>query len=187
MWNEDNSPMNVPFVREAYRARQYAFVADYVRFWALYNHGGVYLDTDMFVVKSMDELLRHRCFIGQESPASGSLSGGVIGCQRGHGFVKTILDKYDALGFGLDRRDSLILPRLITPVYDEQKVKDGIVILPYDCFYPFPYKKKESKRSFLRYRTDNTFAIHLWNVSWGSPWAKFRDRLLYWIRWSHPK
>ena len=68
LWNEETcatyvaahnlpNPMEHPFVKGAYAAKKYAFVADYVRFWALYHCGGVYLDTDMYVIRNMDDML----------------------------------------------------------------------------------------------------------------------------------
>ena len=57
LWNEENSPMKIPFVRDAYKAKKYAFVADYVRIWAVYTYGGIYMDTDMLVIRPMGELL----------------------------------------------------------------------------------------------------------------------------------
>ena len=68
-WNEDNFDINSnQYVREAYEAKKYAFVSDYVRLYALYNYGGIYMDTDVEVIKSLDEFLIHEAFSGFESP-----------------------------------------------------------------------------------------------------------------------
>ena len=64
-WNEDNSPMNVSWVSEAYRHRKFAFMADYVRFYVLYHEGGVYMDTDMLLTKPIDEFLLEKAFVGR--------------------------------------------------------------------------------------------------------------------------
>lgn len=173
LWNEENSPMDHSFVQQAYAAKKYAFVADYVRFWALYYHGGIYLDTDMYVVKSFDDLLDYDCFFGYEDKQQQYINCAIVGTEKYNCVIKSILDKYDTLSFNPDRLSDFIVPRLITPL-----VKDA-VILPYDYFYPFPFgKRKES--DYLQYITWNTYAIHLWDISW-YPWYKkiIRDIVIY--------
>ena len=63
LWNESNSPMLHHYVNKMYRKKQWAFVADYIRFWALEKEGGVYLDTDTEVLKTFDPLLNHGAFL----------------------------------------------------------------------------------------------------------------------------
>lgn len=175
LWNEENSPMDHLFVQQAYAAKKYAFVADYVRFWVLYHHGGIYLDTDMYVVKSFDDLLNYDCFFGYETEKEDIVSCGIIGCVSKNFVMKDILNKYDALSFNPDNVSDFIVPRLITPL-----VKDA-VILPYDCFYPLAYNERFS----LKWKTcitDKTYAIHLWNVSWGRLWPSFRDFVIFVVR-----
>ena len=67
LWNEDNFDVNsVPYVKEAYEARKFAFVTDYVRLYALYTEGGIYMDTDVEVLKPYDDLLGLSGFTGYE-------------------------------------------------------------------------------------------------------------------------
>lgn len=162
LWNEENSPMNHPFVEQAYTAKKYAFVADYVRFWALYHHGGIYLDTDMYVVKSFDDLLNYDCFFGYEDQQQQYINCAIVGAEMYRPVIKSILDKYDTLSFNPDKLSDFIVPRLITPL-----VKDA-AILPYDYFYPFPFSKRKES-DYIQYITRNTYAIHLWDISW-YPW-----------------
>ncbi len=98
-WNEANSPMNHPFVREAYKAKRYAFVADYVRIWALYNYGGVYLDTDMYVIKSFDNLLLKNSFICYQEVESININFCVVGCESKAAWIKELLDVYDSINY----------------------------------------------------------------------------------------
>ena len=57
-WNEYNFDVNIiPYTSEAYRVKKYAFVSDYARFWILYNYGGIYFDTDVEVVKPMNDII----------------------------------------------------------------------------------------------------------------------------------
>ena len=60
LWNTHNFDINsVPFVKQAYEQRKWAFAADYIRMYALYHEGGVYLDSDVKVLKPLDSLLNH--------------------------------------------------------------------------------------------------------------------------------
>ena len=61
-WNEDNFDVeSIPYTAEAYRIKKYAFVSDYARFWVLYHHGGLYFDTDVEVIKPMDDIIERGC------------------------------------------------------------------------------------------------------------------------------
>lgn len=182
LWNEQNSPMEHPFVHSAYKAKKYAFVADYVRFWALYNYGGVYLDTDMYVLRNFDDLLNTRFFCAWELPSTiettedtpsrkdwkNTISCGALGACALRVEVKAILDEYDSMVFDAENLDSYIVPRIITPILVKHKEK--ITIYPYDYFYAHPFSNR-MEHNFIKYATNNTYAIHLWEMSW-LPWYK---------------
>lgn len=185
LWNEEScasyaaehglsNPMRHPFVVSAYRAEKYAFVADYVRFWALYYMGGIYLDTDMYVVRSFDALLETECFCGWETAegpaqhsADGIVSCGALGACALGACARDILAKYDTLCFDETHLADYIVPRIITPIIMQH---NEATIYPYDYFYPLPFNKRTEHR-FKTYITQNTFAIHLWDISW-YPWYK---------------
>jgi mannosyltransferase OCH1-like enzyme len=182
LWNEENSPMDIPFVQEAYKVKKHAFVADYVRFWALYHHGGIYLDTDMFVLRSFNPFLDKECFFAWETANKNAIGCCVVGCCRSNLFIKQILDRYNTSLFCLEQLNDLIVPRFITPLYETYVQKENITIVEYDYFYPFPYTEKENIKNFMKYKTQNTYAIHLWNISWGNRYKKLSDRILYYMR-----
>lgn len=70
-WNEDNFDVNIiPYTAEAYTCKKYAFVSDYARFWVLYKYGGLYFDTDVEVIRPMDDIVARGPFMGIETPAS---------------------------------------------------------------------------------------------------------------------
>ncbi len=93
-WNEDNFDINSNrYVREAYENRKFAFVTDYVRLYAIYTQGGVYMDTDVEVVASFDPFLHHHAFGGFET--EGSLLTGMMAAERGSVWAKELLDQYD--------------------------------------------------------------------------------------------
>ena len=182
LWNEENSPMDFHFVKEAYKARKYAFVSDYIRFWALYQYGGIYLDTDMFVIKGFDDLLNNDFFLAWETGQKEVLSCGVIGSLSQNEFVGSILMHYDNLEFNVNSITELVIPRIVNKCYINYHSPEYITIYPFDYFYPFAYEEKENVRRFLLYKTENTYAIHLWNISWGTSIDKLRDLILYYLK-----
>lgn len=100
LWNEESFDVNViPYTREAYEARKYAFVTDYVRLWALYTEGGIYMDTDVEILKPLDDLLYLSAFTGYEGskmipPVTGLMASEPDGC-----WVKEQLDSYEDAHF----------------------------------------------------------------------------------------
>ena len=97
-WNEENFDINCnTYVSEAYKMRKYAFVSDYVRVYALFNYGGIYLDTDVEVFKPFDDLLSHETFWGFEQ--ENYIATSTIGSMKGNNLIKIFLDKYTIKGF----------------------------------------------------------------------------------------
>lgn len=170
-WNEDNSPMDISWIKDAYKHRKYAFVADYVRFYVLFNEGGVYMDTDMMLIKPIDALLDSPCFLGMEDKLYASM--GIIGANKNNIFCKECLDYYDSTRFNL--LSPPIITRFITPLLfkygfvEEDKTQilaNGMVIYQSDWFYPIHYTEKYKINDMNKYITENTLAVHLWNDSW---------------------
>lgn len=95
LWNEDNFDINsIPYVREAYEARKFAFVTDYVRLYALYTEGGIYMDTDVEVLKPYDDLLGLSGFTGYEGSKYLPPVTGTMASEAGGEWVKEQLDSY---------------------------------------------------------------------------------------------
>lgn len=106
-WNEDNFDVNIiPYTAEAYKAKKYAFVSDYARFWVLYKYGGIYFDTDVEVIRPIDDIISKGNFMGCETDASKdgsdtcSVAPGLgLGVNPGLGLVKKMLDYYEGQHF----------------------------------------------------------------------------------------
>lgn len=81
------------WVKEAFSVKKYAFAADYIRCYALYHFGGIYLDSDVEVIKSFDDLLHLPYFVGKEQ--AGGFEAATMGFEKGHPFFKHMLDYYD--------------------------------------------------------------------------------------------
>ena len=99
-WNENNFPINYnKFVEQSYRAGKYAFTSDVIRSYALYNDGGMYMDTDVEIRRELplDELLSQKAFTGFET--LGYPATAVMGTEKGNPIIKEFLDYYDNRDF----------------------------------------------------------------------------------------
>jgi len=101
LWNEETFDISTAplYVRQAYEARKYAFVSDYVRLWALEQYGGVYVDTDVKVLKSYEPLMKDTAFIGMEESKAHLPGTCVMGCEAHCRWVKDMLALYDDIEF----------------------------------------------------------------------------------------
>lgn len=101
LWSEENFDVNTSpaYVQEAYQAKKYAFVSDYVRLWALEREGGLYLDTDVEVLKSFEPLLNDTAFIGLEESLAQLPGTCVMACEAHCQWVKDMLATYDNAHF----------------------------------------------------------------------------------------
>ena len=176
-WNEDNFDVNsIPYTSEAYQARKYAFVSDYARFWILYHYGGVYFDTDVEVIKPIDDIIEQGPFMGIEVECGFQKSYPMIApglgmaVEAGHILYKKMIDYYLDLHFWREGRmlnHETMVPRTtrflvemgLQPHNDFQQVA-GIYIYPIDFFNPL-----ESLTGRLN-KTDRTRSIHWYMASW---------------------
>ncbi len=140
-WNENNFDIeSVPFVKQAYQAKKWAYVSDYIRMYAIYNQGGIYLDTDNLVVANLDDLLKNRAFVGFENPDYPFTA--CFGAEKGHPFVKKALDYYDGKEFEFDSNDQMkkvntkIVSEILVREYgckvnnQEQMLEEDIKVYP---------------------------------------------------------
>ena len=105
-WNESNFDVHsIPYTHDAYEAKKYAFVSDYARFWILYRYGGLYFDTDVEVIRPMDDLIAKGSFMGCEIDhgENYSVAAGLgLAVVPGHPLYKQFLDIYATLPFFLE-------------------------------------------------------------------------------------
>jgi mannosyltransferase OCH1-like enzyme len=170
LWNEDNFDINSnQYVKEAYNAKKYAFVSDYVRLYALLNEGGIYMDTDVEVLKSYDPLLHLKGFIGFEGTKSILIGTGTIACHPQGGWVMEQIQAYDDIRFVLPDGsfDMTTNPIRITKIMAnnglvqnglEQDYKD-MHIFSTDYFCP----RQTTGEYFY---TENTYCDHHFMGSW---------------------
>lgn len=162
-WNEKNLNLkeeieNNIFLKKCYNRHLWAFLADYFRFKILYEEGGIYLDTDITVIKKFDNLLSNDFFIGKESDKI--ISAGVIGCNKGNPFVKKMVQYYD---FKIMTEPEYIVTTILTKYENEiYKMKDSVV-LESNFFYPYGFHEDFDFNCI----SGDTYTIHWWSKSWG--------------------
>jgi len=175
-WDENNFDINsTQFTKEAYLAKKYAFVADYVRIFVLKQEGGIYLDTDVEVIRSFDDLLQCAFFSGYET--DGVIQTGVIGCEPNSSFISKIYEYYNNRAFikpdgTFDQTpNSAIIANLMKKQGISMKNKrhsyQELELYPSDYFCPINQATWEIKV------TNNTYCIHYLSGSWLSK----KDRL----------
>jgi len=176
LWNETNSDLNHPFTQQALKDKKWAFVSDYVRLKVLSEQGGIYLDTDMLMLKDFSELLNNQCFVGLES--ENFISCGVIAAQKNHPYILNCLNYYDNVDVSkpINYRD-LIIPKIFTSVFKTSyktetlvaKKYDDLLILDVNCFYAYPNPDPNLRKQdddYLKHVTEESYAVHLWARSW---------------------
>lgn len=171
LWNEDNFDVQtVPYVKEAYDARKFAFVTDYVRLYALQTEGGVYMDTDVEVLKSLDDLMCLNAFTGYEGtktmyPVTGIMASEVNGLwvtEQIHAYDDAHFLKPDGsfdLTTNCQRIYRLMLNNGFVPNGGKKHQYKDLTIYPVDFFCP-----RQSTGEFLL--TDNTYCDHHFMGSW---------------------
>ena len=170
LWNEGNFDVTtVPYTKEAYEAKKFAFVSDYVRLWALNKEGGIYFDVDFKVLKSFDDLLHWEAFAGFEGSKYSPLMMGVIASQKEGQWVQEQLGYYQDRHF-VKKDGSYDLTTNVEFVSNcmrkhgflqngkEQEYKD-LHVFPVDYFCPM-----QTTGEFLL--TKNTYCYHLNLGSW---------------------
>ena len=169
-WNEDNFDVSAAplYVRQAYGAGRWAFVTDYVRLKALTEVGGVYMDTDVEVVKSLDPFLRHRAFVGFES--IDRVQTGLMACEKDHPLFLEFLHHYDHATFlnpdgTADTTTNVTVLTRLCQAYglelnDRLQEVAGVTVYPRSYFCPVDFETQKLKR------TRKTVTIHWFSGSW---------------------
>jgi mannosyltransferase OCH1-like enzyme len=182
-WDETNFDVNqISYTREAYEAKKWAYVSDYARIKVLYEVGGVYLDTDVELIKSLDPIISKGAFMACERksnlpPYPGVATGLGIAVEAHHQIYKDILDYYQNLHF-YGASGSLTVVEHVTTVLIQHGLKptnmlqelEGITIYPPEYFCPF------DKMDRIRI-TNNTVAIHHYAGTWLSKSSRLKKTI----------
>jgi hypothetical protein len=174
-WNESNFDLTSnAYVQEAFEAKKWAFITDYVRLHAMVTEGGIYMDTDVEVTKPLDEFLQLRAFSGFEDGES--VPTGIMACEKGFPLFAEMLHDYDNRHFKLEDGSYDITTNVVTITdickkkglvsNNQKQTIEGFTIFPKDWFCP---KDWTSGKIVL---TKNTHAIHHFSGSWHDPYTR---------------
>lgn len=183
-WNEDTFDITAAplYVRQAYEAKKYAFVTDYVRLWAMTNQGGIYMDTDVEVRKPLDEYLSNEAFSGFENPTQ--IPTGIMACRKDFPLFIELLREYDTIPFVKEDGTYDITTNVVRITNTckkygfvpngEMQTVSGFALYPQHVFCP-----EHKKISDMKYMKDNA-TIHWFAGSWKSAEAVKRENSLLW-------
>ncbi|WP_294617827.1 glycosyltransferase family 32 protein [uncultured Bacteroides sp.] len=175
------------WVQQAFEARKYAFAADYIRLYAVYHYGGIYMDMDVEVLRSFDTLLDADYMFGLETEEG--VEAGIFGAKPYNPYIKKCLDYYEgrtfrkadgsydmrplpAVMYGILSGNYTILPRATVSLGSGL---DAMSLFPVDYFTAKSYETGKVKV------TKNTYTIHHFAGSWVSPVDKIKERIYKWI------
>lgn len=180
-WDFDRFEKNSSvWVSEAFDSKKYAFASDYIRIYAVYNYGGIYLDMDVEVLKPFDELLDSPYMFAYESPDEDLIEAGCFGAQKYDPLLKACLDYYKDRHF-ISRDgvlDTLPLSRVMSDVMRERDMKRSI--------YSWEYFTAKSYTTGIETPGKNTYAIHHFAGSWKSKEERRIIKKARRIRNAHP-
>lgn len=184
-WDESNFDIDsIPYTREAYNAKKYAFVSDYARFWIMYHYGGIYFDTDVEVVKPIEDIIANGNFMGAEQQDDNNIT---VNPGLGFGMKKNSSIIYDLMKIYQNSRficeDGTVKVKNIVEITTNYLKENGLVntnktqqccgctIYPKDYFCPIDYDTKELKI------TRNTRTIHHYAESWVPLSTKIKNNI----------
>lgn len=180
-WNETNYDISKNiYMKQAYENKKYGFVPDYARLDIIYNNGGVYLDTDVELIKQIDDLLCCEAFAGIENSSEKVALGLGFGAEKGATIIKELRDCYDNLLFVENGEMNLTPAPVINTaflkekgyVYSKEKhTFESLTIFPSEYFCPTDMKTGKINI------TKNTYSIHHYAASWCDRGSRIRGKI----------
>lgn len=180
-WNEENFDFGQnQYAKEAYEAGMWAFVSDYARLKVIYDYGGIYMDTDVQIIKPIDPLLEYEGYMGFEK--NGKVASGLgFGAEKGNEIVGRMLKSYDDIAFvkpdgsydltPCPDRNSATLTEMGMDLNNTDQIFCGVRFLPAEYLSPMDYYTGE------KVITGNTYSIHHYAASWTSSVSKRTTRI----------
>lgn len=161
LWNFDRFDKDSSrWVLEAFNNKKYAFAADYIRLFAIYNYGGIYMDMDIEVLRSFDKLLMNDHMFAYERPDRSGIEAGCFGAEKGNIFIKNCLDYYKDRNFVKSDGTFDLTP---LPIIMKQTLENGNFSMN---IYSHDYFTTKSFDTGLISTTENTYCIHHFAGSW---------------------
>lgn len=184
-WNEENFDINaILYTQQAYHAQKYAFVSDYARFWILEHYGGIYMDTDVELLSSIEDILQNGAYIGCEQDAGEGITlnpGLGMAAEPHNKILKELLAGYQDREF-VQHDGSFNLVTIVqytTEVFKQYGLQElpGIQKIGDFTVYPREYFSPQHYRTGKLEITPNTHSIHYYSASWYTPYEKFADKM----------
>lgn len=163
LWNFDRFDKKTSkWVAQAFDNKKYAFAADYIRLYAVYNYGGFYMDIDIEVLKSFDDLLENQIVLAYENEQQTGIEAGVFGAEKNNHIIKECLDYYTDRNFIREDGsfETLPLPQIMIQFCKNIEIKDR-----------FFFTCKSFKTGIIATRT-YSHTIHHFAGSWWDDWQK---------------
>lgn len=177
LWNEKNFDISSnKFTKAAYNAKKWAFITDYIRLYALYTIGGIYLDTDVEIVKNIDIFLNDEAFSGFEDEKM--IPTGIIGSKKGNLWIKRNLEYYKEYESFTTTPNTKIITEISLKEYGlilnnkKQILKNQVTIYPKEYFCPKSHYTEKIEM------TSKTYAIHHFSGSWLSNYQKLKKHFI---------
>lgn len=186
-WNEDNFDFSdCPYAIDAYKNKKWAFVSDYARVKVLLENGGIYCDTDVEIIKPLDDLLKQEAFIGFELGLDGDYgvnTGSMMGTMPGNEFFQRQVEEYKKYQFGevmpngrtktcVDYSTDLMVRHGLKKNNIKQEIL-GVTVYPNDYFSPRNMKTGKIEL------TGNSCSIHRYDGTWATPSEQYG----YHLKW----
>jgi mannosyltransferase OCH1-like enzyme len=176
-WNEDNFDINMnAYTKMCYEQKKYAFLSDYIRLLVIEEHGGIYFDTDVEAVRSFDDLLENGVFLGFETDQYVNTGEG-FGAEAYHPVVQQMIKEYEIL---LDGEHGTVgCPHLNTNALLKFGLKQNgrKQMIGKAMIYPADYFNPLNSATGKLERTENTYSIHWYSMSWMSSEQKVRSKI----------
>jgi mannosyltransferase OCH1-like enzyme len=183
LWNFDRFDIHSSiWVKQAFEAKKYAFAADYIRLYAVYHYGGIYLDMDVKALKNFDSLLDNPSFIGFEQGRL--MEAAIFGANKHAAWIKHMLDYYENREFidSSGKMDLTPLPNIMSgilhanyniPMQIDQIIRlDGLTVYPARYFMHVWYSEKYTRT------TEDTYTLHLLSGAWLPKRLKLKEQFL---------
>lgn len=153
------------YVQQAYEAKKWAFVSDYARLKIIYEHGGIYLDTDVTLLKNLDALLANKAYFGREDDLYINTGLG-FGAEQGTQILRELMEDYAEAEF-----DTTACPLRNTPIFERHGLKTGDIfqiLADGTAIYPIEYFNPKNPRTGITRITENSYSIHDYSATWYS-------------------
>lgn len=168
-WDESNFDVyQNEFISSAYKNKAWAFVSDYARLKVIYDDGGIYLDTDVELLKTLDSLLINKCYVGVQQQDLVINTGLGFGAEKGNIAVLKMLEQYNNLMFGKEIANKIACPWLNTKAINAlgEYNLENITYLKDVTIYPPTYFDPIAPGDTINLLSDDTFSVHHYSASW---------------------